>query len=357
MANLEEAKDAVGELIVSGFSGLDLSDETSAFFSQAKIGGVILFSQNCDSPAQLSELINGLQQSAPNSLPRWIAIDHEGGRVQRLKKPFTKLPSAADVGRIDSPKLAFELSEMVARELKAVGINLNLAPVADIATQAKFLAERSFGREEEVVSKMVTAWVRGHVLNHVWPCAKHFPGHGESTQDSHDILPRVKTPLEVLRDRELKPFVKAFKSKCPFVMSAHLVYEQIDPDHPATFSSKILREILRKDIRYSKLVISDDLEMKAITQNFDAKEVPSKALIAGCDLLLYKTENAARTAWKSLQDALDSGTLSPELVMEAVKRVRTVKKELLTPYKPVDVASQSGVIGSQAHEELVQKFV
>jgi beta-N-acetylhexosaminidase len=140
-------------------------------------------------------------------------------------------------------------------------------------------------------------------------------------------------------------------------MTAHVVYEAIDPDFPATFSAKILRELLRKEIRYSKLVISDDLEMNAITQNYDPLEVPVLALRGGCDVLLYKTEKAARTAWQALQSALDSGKLSPEIVLDAVARVRATKKELLLPYQPVDVASGSAQIGAPAHAELVQKFV
>lgn len=357
MSTLDSAKESIGELLITGFTGLDLSDETSAFLAQARIGGVILFSRNFENAAQIAELVNQIQQGAPKVLPRWIAVDQEGGRTQRFKQPFTAIPAAKDVGRKDSPKLAFELSQMVAQELAAAGINLNLAPVADIFGKAGFLNERSFGKEEDGVSKMVTAWVRGHLMERVSPCVKHFPGHGDSAQDSHDVLPRVSTPANTLRERELKPFTKAFKSKCPFVMTAHVIYEQFDADFPATLSAKILRELLRKELRYTKLVISDDLEMKAITEHFKPEEVPVLALQAGCDLLLYKTEAAARSAYSGLQKALESGKLSPELVLETVKRVQESKRELLLPYKPVNMEEITKKVGTQAHTELAQKFV
>ncbi len=357
MSKLNEAKESVGELIITGFTGLDLSDESSAFLTQAKIGGVILFSKNFENPAQLAELVNSLQQGAPKTLPRWIAVDQEGGRTQRFKAPFTKIPAAISVGRTDSPKLTFELSEMVARELAASGINLNLAPVADIAGAAGFLLERSFGSSEDLVSKMVTAWVRGHLLGGVSPCAKHFPGHGATTQDSHDHLPRVGTARADLLSNELRPFIKAMKSKCPFIMPAHVIYESIDAEFPATLSSKVLRDLLRTELRFNHLVISDDLEMKAITLSFKANEVPFLALKAGCDLLLYKTEPAARSAWQALQKALDDGLLSPDLVIETAARIQDAKREQLLPYKRVDLAEISKKVGVQSHEELAQKFV
>ena len=173
-------------------------------------------------------------------------MDHEGGRVQRFKTSFTKIPDAATIAASNSPKLAFEIAQMMARELKAVGVNLNYAPVADINTNPKnpVIGSRAFGNNEETVTKMITAIIRGHLTEGVQPCVKHFPGHGDTGTDSHFSLPKVDTDLETLMEREFKPFAKAFKSHCALTMTAHVICTKIDPERPATLSKKILTDIL-----------------------------------------------------------------------------------------------------------------
>ena len=178
MSLIDDARKQLGELFITGFTGLDLSDDTAAFLSQARIGGVILFSQNYENPGQVAELTNRVQECRAE-LPLWISVDQEGGKVQRFKKPFTKLPDAQTVGRLDSSRLVFDLSDMIAKELKAVGINLNFSPVADIMTNPKnqVIGPRSYGTTEDQVSKHVTAMVRGHlsyrVVDFLEPVMQH----------------------------------------------------------------------------------------------------------------------------------------------------------------------------------------
>lgn len=357
MASLEDARTRLGELFIIGFSGLELSDDTSAFISQAGIGGVILFSPNYESPAQVAELTNQIQE-CKTDLPLWISVDHEGGKVQRFKKHFTKIPDAFTISQNPSARLVFELAEMMARELKAVGINLNYCPVADINTNPKnpIIGHRAFGDNPEDVSRLVTAMVRGHLVNGVQPCVKHFPGHGDTTTDSHFALPKVDTDLATLQEREFIPFTKSFKSRCAMVMTAHIVCTKIDPDRPATLSSKILRDILRNEMRYTKLVISDDMEMKAITDHFGADDAPRMAIEAGCDLLIYRSEAAARHAYSALSKALEAGTLDPALVIEAAERSRELKRETLLPYSPVTIAEAGAKIGTPENLALAKKF-
>lgn len=357
MSRIENAKKLLGELFLSGFSGLELSDETSAFFSQAGIGGVVLFSHNYENPGQLGELTNQIQESAGGgSLPLWICVDYEGGRVQRFKKPFTKIPEAQLIGAKDSPKLAFEIAEVIARELKAVGVNVDFAPVADIATNPKnpVIGARSYGPGEELVSKMVTAFVRGLLVQGVQPCVKHFPGHGDTSTDSHFALPKVDDSLESLREREFKPFQKAFKSSCSMVMTAHILNPKLDPERPATLSAKTL-EILRKELRFDGLIISDDMEMKAITDHFGADLAPRLALQAGCDLLTYRSEVAARRAWGSLIRDLDNGDLDPGIVETASTRSRALKTKCLLPYERVVIADLAGKIGLPESSAVIEK--
>lgn len=357
MSILDDARKSLGELFILGFKGLELEDDTSAFISQAGIGGVIIFSHNYESPAQVAELVNQVQECR-SKLPLWVSVDHEGGRVQRFRKGFTRIPDAATISAANSPKLAFDIAEMMGKELKAVGINVNYCPIADINTNPKnpIIGARAFGNDEEQVSKMVTAMVRGHLVAGVQPCVKHFPGHGDTNTDSHFALPRVDTPLETLRDREFKPFVKAFKSRCSMVMTAHILCPGIDPERPSTLSSKTLREILRKELRYSKLIISDDMEMKAITDHFGPEDAPRLAIEAGCDLLIYRSEGAARHAYEALVKALEDGKLAPELVLEAANRSREVKKEAFPKYEPVNVPDVTKKVGIPEHQALIEKL-
>jgi len=231
--------------------------------------------------------------------------------------------------------------------------------VCDIITNPKncVIGPRSYGTNEDIVSKMVTAVVRGHLINGVQPCAKHFPGHGDTTTDSHFALPKVDVPLNILQDREFRPFMKAFRSKCSMVMTAHIVNPQLDREFPATLSSKTIQGILRENLRHMKVVLTDDMEMKAITDHFGPDEAPILALQAGCDILIYRTEAAARKAYETLSHALDSGTLSPEVVLQAEARIRALKKEAFPqPYQPVTISDVGQKIGTAEHLAIIQKI-
>jgi beta-N-acetylhexosaminidase len=356
MSRYDQAKAALGELFIIGFSGKTLSQETESFISQASIGGVIFFAHNYESPAQIAELSNQVQACRKN-LPLWVCVDHEGGRVQRFKTGFTRIPDALAISKTDSPKLAFDIAELMGKELAAVGVNVNFSPVTDINSNPDnpVIGVRAFGDNEEQVSKMATAVVRGHLLGGVVPCAKHFPGHGDTSEDSHFALPRVDTPLETLREREFKPFSKAFKAKCPMVMTAHVICAALDDKVPATFSKRVLQEVLRDELRFQKLIVSDDLEMQAVTDHFGAEEAPRLALEAGCDLLIYRSEAAARHAYESVLKALDEDRLAPEVILEAARRSQEVKKEFLGAYRPVDPKLADKVCGQPAGAELVAK--
>jgi beta-N-acetylhexosaminidase len=357
MSQLAAARQAIGELFIMGFSGLELSPETQKFIRESEIGGTILFAHNYESPAQVAELINQIQ-SCRRDLPLWVSVDHEGGKVQRFKNQFTRVPEAALVAESGSPQLAFEIASLMARELRSVGINLNFSPVADINTNPKnpVIGRRAYGATESEVSKFVSALVRGHLTEGVQPCVKHFPGHGDTTVDSHLALPKVSTPLDTLRDREFRPFTKAFKSGCSMVMSAHILFPDIDPEHPATLSRKILRTLLRDELRYRGVIISDDMEMQAITDHFGADEAPRMAIEAGCDLLIYRTEKAARFAHASLLRALEKGTLAPEIVLTAAERSRSLKREVLPPYRDVIIADAMKGIATPEHAAVMAKL-
>jgi beta-N-acetylhexosaminidase len=344
-----DALNNVGELIFTGFAGPDLPQSARDFIHESGIGGVILFTQNYEGTGQIAELINSCQEARRDELPLWVSVDHEGGRVQRFRKPFTKIPEAADIAAKDSPKLAFEIARVIGRELRAVGINLNFAPVADINTNPgnPVIGRRAFGDSEEQVSKFVTAFVRGLIAEGVQACIKHFPGHGDTHLDSHFALPSIQTTLETMRTREWRPFEKAMRSGCNFTMSAHIVCKAIDPTVPATLSKKILTELLRGELRYTGVIVSDDMEMKAIADHFGALEAPVRAVNAGCDLVIYRSEAAARAGYEGLIKGIESGALAPERVMDSVERLRALKKEVLPPWKPTVIADLGNQVGTE----------
>lgn len=345
----------IGELILTGIAGHSLSSDSRQFLSDAKIGGVIYFAHNYQNPSQIQEFSRQIQETR-SDLPLWIATDHEGGRVQRFRQGFSLIPKAADIAKTGSAALAFEIAELMARELKTVGVNLNYSPVADITTNLSnpVIGDRAFGFTAEEVSKFVSAVVRGHLTQGIVPCLKHFPGHGDTSVDSHFDLPRVDTPLETLEAREFKPFLRGMKSKCPMVMSAHVLNPTIDPDRPATFSRKTMTGILRDRLGFKGIISTDDMEMHAVSKTFGAEEAPVLAIEAGCDVVIYRSEPASRIAYESLVKAFESGRLSKERIQESLKRIRGVKKKLLESYAVPGKAELSIIANSDAQTLLAQ---
>lgn len=349
----------LGQCFFIGFEGLELPPTVENFITENSIGGVTLFANNYENPAQVAELVNHIQSLSPE-LPLVIAVDHEGGRVQRFKKPFTKFPEARTIAEQDSPKLAYECAEVMARELKTVGVNVVFAPVADINTNPNnpVIGRRSYGDTEEQVTKMVSAVVRGFLSSGLQCVVKHFPGHGDTHKDSHFHLPKVSTPLETIMAREVKPFLKAFKSRCELVMTAHIIVEAIDPKLPATLSKKVLQGILREQMRFKGLIFSDDMEMKAMTDHFGQIDAPLMALEAGCDVLLYHTEPMQVVAF----DGLLSKLTTPEsaeacrMLEAAAARVTEFKKKHFLPYKQIYIPEIASVIGSAEHQAFAQKL-
>tara|TARA_Y100000590_G_scaffold470355_1_gene664109 strand:+ start:3167 stop:4243 length:1077 start_codon:yes stop_codon:yes gene_type:complete len=352
---IEEALKNCGQLIVTGFQGKVLSDETAAFLSQANLGGIIYFSHNYESPVQIAKLSEEIQRCS-SELPFWISVDQEGGRVQRFKEGFTRIPDAATIGRSKTPQACFKISEMIAKELKAVGVNLNFYPVGDILVEPNnpAIGDRSFHSEEEEVTKRVTAAVRGHLVSGVQPCIKHFPGHGNTQVDSHDSIPVVNDSLETLRQREFIPFVKVFRSRCSMVLVGHLLYPQIDPEHPATFSKKILQDILRKELRYDRIIVSDDMEMGAVTEKYGDEEAAVQAILAGCELLLYRSEDKARLAYSAIRKAIENNILDAKQVLESIDKLKRLKESDLDPYEAPSKESLRTLLNSPEHQDLVR---
>ena len=346
----------LGQLIMTGISGTTLTTVEEKFLESENIGGVILFAHNYESPAQLAELINNIQRCR-NEYPLFISVDQEGGRVCRFRNGFSKIPPMWDVGRIDSPKLAFHLAKIIAAELTACGVNVNFAPVCDVLINPmnKVIGDRAFGSTEEVVSKFVSSFIRGFQTNNILACAKHFPGHGSTTKDSHFDLPIVKRTLEELRETEFKSFTKAIKARVEFVMMAHLVVDSIDTELPTSLSPKAY-DILRNELRYTGMIITDDMEMKAITDNYTLEKAAVMAISAGADIIEYRSFESSVAALEALKEAKKVKSLRNELIQEKVNRINQAKKSHLSNYKQVYIPEIAHQVNTGTSQALIKEI-
>ncbi len=345
--------DNFGQLIISGISGTALLPEEIEFIREEKLGGVVLFAQNFEDPAQLAELVNSIQKIR-DEYPLFIAVDQEGGRVMRFKKHFTQFPSMMEISTLNSPKTVFEVHQVMAKEMHACGINLSLSPCCDILTNSenKVIGDRAYGTNAESVEKFISAAIRGLQTSGLLSCAKHFPGHGSSSKDSHVDLPLVKTSIEEMRQREMIPFIKASKSRVEFMMMAHLLVDAIDDKLPTSLSPKAY-SFLRQETKFSKIVITDDMEMKAITDKFATEEAAILALLAGADMLLYKNMNQANKALLGIRDAVKKKVLKKEDMLEKLSKIERCKKENLSEYTPIYIPKITDSFNTEEAKKLM----
>jgi beta-N-acetylhexosaminidase len=346
----------LGQLVFTGVSGLSLNQEEKKFIEKEDIGGVILFSKNYESPAQLAELVNSIQVLRKD-YPLFIATDHEGGRVVRFKTHFTQFPPMLEIAKLESPKLFFEIATIMADELLACGVNLNLAPVCDIWNneQNKVIWDRAFGVDHETVSKYISSMIRGFQTNGLLSCAKHFPGHGNTLKDSHFDLPIVKKPLSEIRAEEIQPFIKAIKARVDMVMMAHIIVEDIDSELPCSLSPKA-HKILREELKYKGLILSDDMQMKAITDHRGTGDAAMMAIKAGSDLVEYRDMSEAVLGLEGLKKAYKDKTIKPQDFADRTDRVEDCKKRYFTEYKPIYVPDLEKKFSKKAHQNFADEI-
>lgn len=304
-------REKVGRMLLVGFEGLRAPDYILEWLAEGRIGGIILFARNVDTPAQLAELVRSLQAAAKH--PSLISIDQEGGIVARLREGFSESPGAMALGAADSEALAEQVAAALGAELHALGINFNLAPVVDIGHDSSnpVISTRTFGAEAARVSRLAVAQVRGFQSAGVGACAKHFPGHGNTPTDSHVSLPVVRGALDFLWETDLVPFRAVVEAGIASVMISHVKFEALDPDYPSTLSPAIITGLLREEIGFEGLIVTDCMEMQAITQNYGAGESAVLAALAGVDAMFFShTRENQEAAFNALLRAAESGRLS-----------------------------------------------
>jgi len=341
-------------LFCFGFEGSRLPDHLRTLLDGG-LGGVILFARNLRSLEQICDLTSELHAAA--SAPLLVGVDQEGGRVTRLPAPFLTAPAAAALGAADDPALTKALARAVGRELLAAGFTWNLAPVLDLRTNPanSVIGDRAFSQDPDQVARHGVAAIRGLMESGVLATAKHFPGHGETVADSHLTLPESLQSSSRWRAVEFLPFRQAIRAGVRLVMVAHLSCPALDPASPTSLSQAVITGILREELGFDGVVVSDDLEMAAIADRFDPGEAAVRFLEAGGDLALMCHNTARqRAAVEAVVQAVRSGRLSEARLTASLERISLLREWVRTHHTPVDLQTARAIVDSADHRQVLQ---
>jgi beta-N-acetylhexosaminidase len=339
-----------------------VSAEFTSLAREFDLGGAILFSRNVEAPEQVAEVAAALE-ALGRTMPAWVSVDQEGGRVARLKEPFTRWPPMAVLGRAKSEPLAERFGRALARELRAVGITLDYAPVLDIHTNPKnpVIGDRAFAERADDVARFGCAVIRALQSEGVAACGKHFPGHGDTSTDSHLELPLVEHPPDRLRAVEFAPFRAAIREQVAFIMTAHVLVPALDETLPSTLSPAIVQAILREELGFEGVILSDDLEMKAVSARMPVPMAAVQAIAAGCDGVLVCSGNVDLQAatLESLIRAVETGEIPQKRIDDALMRQRRAKERFLATERPkmsARLKQLRSVIGHDEHQAIAAEM-
>lgn len=351
----------VGQLCIAGFAGHSIPVELRTLAREFDLGGVILFARNVESPEQVAEVAREAQSLA-RDIPLWVSVDQEGGRVARLKAPFTVWPPMLTLGRGGDAELAARFARALAAELTAVGITLDYTPVLDILTNPSnpVIGDRALAEKAEEVARFGTIIIETLQAEGIAACGKHFPGHGDTSTDSHVELPLIEHPPDRLHAVELLPFRAAIDARVAAIMTAHILIPALDADRPATLSPRIVDELLKQQLGYDGLVLSDDLEMKAISGRYGIPEATAGAIGAGCDAVLMcgTAQEPQALALETVIHAVEAGTLPLRRVEDALARHSRVKERFLGMRRPAPLTGTAlrAVLGRDEHQAVAAEM-
>lgn len=320
----------IGQMVLSGFNGTNFNNELDTLINDLKVGGVILFSRNIEDSKQLKKLNLDIEEANKN-IPVFISIDEEGGRVNRLAKNIKRFESAKSIGDKGDIKYAYENGKEIGKTLKEHKINMNFAPVLDIYSNSKntVIGDRAFGNNEKIVETMGISTMQGLKDEEVIPVIKHFPGHGDTEVDSHIGLPVVEKSIDQLYNFEFVPFKKAIESGADAVMVSHISMKQIDDKNPATLSYDLITGILRNDMKFSNVIITDDMCMKAITNRLSVEEASIKSIKAGSDIVLIGSDiSKTKSVIEKIKLEVEANAISEKRIDESVYRILKLKEKL-----------------------------
>ncbi|WP_026573690.1 beta-N-acetylhexosaminidase [Bacillus sp. UNC438CL73TsuS30] len=321
----------IGQMIIGGISGVTVDTHTKNLISKYKVGGLIFYSNNLVNTQQTVHLLNGIKsENVPNPLPLLLSVDQEGGSVSRLPGGLINFPTNKVIGEINNSQFSYKVGSILGRELKGFGFNLDFAPVLDVNSNPHnpVIGNRSFGNNPEIVSKLGIQTMKGIQSQNIISTIKHFPGHGDTDVDSHLELPIVNKTLTQLKKLELIPFERAINHGADVVMVAHILLPKLDDHFPASMSKKIMTEILRKQLNFSGVVITDDMTMKAITNHFTIGRAAVESVKAGSDIILVAHDyNSIIETVLSLKTAVQKGEIPEQRINDSVRRIIQIKRK------------------------------
>ena len=320
----------IGQMITIGIDGYSVDDTAKQLITDKKVGGVILFKDNISDSNQLLQLINDIKGiNSTNKIPIFISVDQEGGRVNRLPSEIKSLPSNEVVGNKNDNKLAYDIGKNIGYALGSFGFNMDFAPVLDVNSNPNntVIGDRSFSNDKDKVASLGASEINGFKDSNIISVAKHFPGHGDTATDSHYALPIINKTLDELKSVEFVPFKKSIEEKVPAIMVSHILMPQIDANNPASMSKTIITDILRKDLKFDGLIVTDDMTMGAVTNELDITTACINSINAGADLLLvchgYHNEINVINA---IKDSVNNRIISIDTINNSVYRILSLKE-------------------------------
>ena len=359
--SVRDVRRHAGQLAFAGFAGHSIPADLRALAREFDLGGIVLFARNVESPEQVAEVAREAQSLA-GDMPLWVSVDQEGGRVARLRSPFTVWPPMQTLGRSGDEALAARFARALAAELRAVGITLDFTPVLDIHTNPKnpVIGDRALAESPADVARFGRVVIETLQGEGIAACGKHFPGHGDTSTDSHHELPLIEHPPDRLDAVEWVPFKAAVGAGVASIMSAHILVPALDEERPATLSPAIIGGVLKRQLGFEGLVLTDDLEMKAISARYPAAEATVQAIGAGCDavLLCGASQEPQFAALEAVIHAVEDGRLSLERVEDALSRQRRTKERFLASPRPrpLEAAALRALIGRDEHQAVAAEM-
>ncbi|MDR7237598.1 beta-N-acetylhexosaminidase [Neobacillus drentensis] len=320
----------IGQMIFAGITGTTMDTNTKNLLTKYKVGGIILYKENLIDPIQAVQLLNQMKSENDQKVPLLLGVDQEGGRVTRLPGGLINFPTNKEIGATNNSQFSYHVGTMLGKELKEFGFNLDFAPVLDINSNPNnpVIGDRSYGNNSEIVSKLGIQTFKGIQSQNIIPTIKHFPGHGDTSVDSHLELPIVNKSLQQLKELELIPFEQAINSGADVVMVAHILLPKLDATFPSSMSKNIITGILRQQLDYSGVVITDDMTMKAIIDHYSIGRAAVESVKAGSDIILvgHGYSNTVE-AISSLKIAVQKGEITEQRINESVSRILKLKKK------------------------------
>jgi beta-N-acetylhexosaminidase len=337
----------IGQMVMASVEGYSLDANGEDLINKYNVGGFIVLGENVRDTEQLQALVNSLKSAnSKNKLPLFISTDEEGGRVSRMPDEFKDLPSNRSIGKTGSSEFALNIGKLISEELISFGINMDFAPVLDINSNPKntVIGDRSFGPDANIVTRLGIQEMKGMQSKNIISVVKHFPGHGDTSVDSHVGLPVINNDADRLKGFELVPFANAIQNNTDGIMIAHILLPKIDSDNPASMSKTIITDMLRDEMDFKGIVITDDMTMGAIVKNYNIGEAAVRSINAGSDIILvcHGFDNQVAVI-DALRKAASDGRITQKRIDESLYRIIKLKNKYMLADKPSEPADVSNI--------------